>query len=125
MARSELTPSQAITTGARSSAPSRSVRTPTTRPAPSRTSPVATVEVMSRAPAPVALPASQASKWHRSVVMPLYGAAPHPSERKSTDRDCESVIITVDRRTTQRSTGTSSHHPGTMSSRTRPYTTPP
>ena len=81
MARKEFTPSQAMTTLARSSAPSRSVRTPTTRPRPSVTSPRATVEVSNRAPASVALAASHESKCERTVVMPLKGAVPQASDR--------------------------------------------
>ena len=52
--------------------------------------------------------------------MPLNGAAPHAWVRKSTDSDWVPVIIIVERRTTHRSTGTSSHHSGTMPSRTLP-----
>ena len=115
-----MTPSQAMTTWARSSPPGRSVRTPTTRPVRSRTSPVATVEVSRRAPASTALSANHESKADRSVVMPLKGADPQASLRKSTDSDWVSVIIMVERRTTHRSTGTSSHQRGSMVSSTRP-----
>ena len=72
------------------------------------------------APAPTAFPASHSSKSGRNVVHPLYGAAPHRSERTSTVMLCDSVSTMVARRVTQRCTGTSSHHRGTRSSSTRP-----
>ena len=80
---------------------------------------MATVEVISSAPASTALPASHASKSGRYVVMPLYGASPQFWARMSMVSAWCPVMIMVDRRVTQRWTGASSHHCGRTSSRTR------
>ena len=88
LAQKLLTPSQAITTPARTSPSGRSVRTPTTRRSSSRSSPVTVVDVTSSAPSASALPASQWSKSGRNAVAPLYGGRPHASLRKSTVSAC-------------------------------------
>ncbi len=125
MAQKLLTPSQAMTTRARTSPSGRSVRTPVTRPASSRSRPVTVVDVTRSAPSASALPASQWSKSGRNAVAPLYGGRPHAAVRKSTVSACVSVRTIVERRVIQRCTGISSHHCGCRPSRMRGYTTPP